>query len=132
MNTTQMKLTADNVRSMMEKCLFAHDEIIDGKIPETAIQVQGIMNRFAFHPGRIKEHTEEIKDMLRQLPPTFSEGWSFLNACMTKDNEHWAEHPTMDMLFSLGQATGNVACCLPREMWTMLPGGMPYYQTKDL
>jgi hypothetical protein len=37
----------------------------------------------------------------------------------------------MEGLFCLGMAIGKVECLMPRKMWTILPGGMPYYLVKD-
>jgi hypothetical protein len=55
---------------------------------------------------------------------------SFLNACMDRHGNHWAEHQTIDFLLCLGLATDQVAFCLPREIWAALPGGMPYFVVK--
>jgi hypothetical protein len=69
--------------------------------------------------------------MLSDLPDEFQAsgggGWSFLNACMTKTGEQWTGmHPTMDKLFMLGIAAGKARWLMPRDMWSVLPGGMPY------
>lgn len=121
-----MKLTADKVMSIAKDCLFANGESMDN-----AVMVDGIVNRYAFHPARLAAHKDEIKDLLHELPDEFQMakggGWSFLNACMDRHGNHWAEHPTMGMLFALGEATGAAKCLMPRDMWNMLPGGVPYY-----
>jgi hypothetical protein len=36
----------------------------------------------------------------------------------------------MDQLFTLGIAIEKVSFQLPREMWNVLPGGMPYLVVK--
>jgi hypothetical protein len=36
----------------------------------------------------------------------------------------------MDELVCLGLAIGRIAFLMPREMWEMLPGGMPYIVVK--
>lgn len=121
-----MKLTADKVMEIAKDCLFA-----DGESMDNAVMVDGIVNRYAFHPDRIKAHADEIKELLLELPDEFQMakggGWSFLNACMDRHGNHWAEHPTMGMLFALGEAVGSVKCLMPRDMWNILPGGVPYY-----
>ena len=38
------------------------------------------------------------------------------------------DHTTMDNLFKLGMAIGKVVCPFPRNMWSALAGGMPYYE----
>jgi hypothetical protein len=69
--------------------------------------------------------------MLLQLPDSFQKdsggGYSFLEACNNKDGNQWTGlHLRMEQLFSLGIATEQVSYCLPRENWSILPGGMPY------
>jgi len=55
-------------------------------------------------------------------------GWSFLDACNDRNGAQWTSlHRTMDQLVCLGHAIGAVSFCLPREMWKILPGGMPYF-----
>ena len=55
-------------------------------------------------------------------------GMPFLQACQTEDGTLWTgEHQMMDKLFSMVIAVGLVKACFPRCMWSILPGGMPYY-----
>ena len=107
-------------------CLYSDDESIDGHIP-----VEGIMATYGLHPDRLEATREQVKGWLAQLPEAFHKsgggGMSFLNACMTRDDEQWGEHPSMEKLFVLGMGLGLVKCCMPRAMWRVLPGGMPYY-----
>lgn len=121
-----MKLTSEAVDEMLRKCLFADDEAMDD-----AVKVEGIVNNYAFHPGRISEHTAEISDMLSELPNEFQAsgggGWSFLNACMDKHGNQWTGlHQQQERLFALGIAAGKARWLLPREMWSALPGSVPY------
>ena len=55
-----------------------------------------------------------------------SGGWSFLALCMDKNGEIWGEHESVEELICLGIAIGMVGYSTPREMWSILPGGMPY------
>lgn len=129
------ELTAENVTRIISDSLFRSEEVPgdpgEKTPPADAVIVEGIMNRWAFHPGRLEGHRQEIADMLSQLPEEFQihkgGGWTFLNACMTRDGRQWGEHRSMDELFSLGQGLKLVKCQMPRDMWRMLPGGMPYY-----
>lgn len=127
-----MELTAEKVKSVFMDCLYRDDEVIDDEvIPEKAIVVEGIIKNFGFHPERIESHKKEIVDLLMELPATFQKnvgaGWSFLNACQTKDRKQWADlHQDMEALFVLGMAIGKVKYVFPRAMWNTLPGGMPY------
>ena len=123
---------AEKTRELMKHCLFKDTELVDGKPPENAVIVEGIVNRFGFHPGRIAEKKDEIKELLDEMPASFhiggGGGMSFLNLCMDKHDNHWAEHQTMGDLVCLGIAAGMAKYCLPRDMWNMFPGGMPYVQ----
>jgi hypothetical protein len=126
-----MKLSAENVDAVVKDCLYRDEEITPGKTPEGVVIVEGIMTKFGFHPGRLAAHKEDIREMLSELPDQFfvgkGGGWSFLNACMTKEGEQWGEHRDMDALFSLGIGVGFVRNQLPRDMWAVLPGCMPYF-----
>jgi hypothetical protein len=120
------ELTATNVHDVFRKCLFN-----PGEDTSAAVIVEGIMSRFGFHPERLESNKQDVIDMLGQLPESFDEdkggGMSFLNACVRRDGVQWGEHPTMELLFVLGMAVGRVKLCAPRSMWTMMPGGMPYF-----
>jgi len=123
------KLTSEAVQKLFFDCLFTDDEIKDGP-PKQIVEVQGIISRIGFHPGRLESHREEVKALLAELEDSFHEekggGWSFLNACMTKDGEQWGEHQNMEQLFALGIGLKLARWVMPREMWSSLPGGMPY------
>lgn len=129
-----MDLTAQNVRDVVLDCLFDDDESTDD-----AVMTDGIMNPWAFHPERLESHREDVRSMLMQLHPTFRQseggGWSFLNGCMLGENENliWGEQPTVDQLFVLGQAL-ELGEYTPRQrdLWPVLPGGVPYYVVKDV
>jgi hypothetical protein len=112
-------------------CLFSKEEINDG-IPENAVKVEGIVRSFGFHPDRLEKQRETVKDWLLTLPQEFRKevagGWSFLNACQDKNGSQWTDlHVRMDELFCIGMGLNLVRLLLPREMWKVLPGGMPYY-----
>ena len=121
-----MNLNSENVQAVFTECLFK-----EGEDTSNAIIVEGIVNNFGFHPERIKEHKDDISSMLNELPEQFQKdsggGWSFLNACMTKRDVQWGEHQNMEQLFTLGMACKKVKSLMPRNMWSALPGGMPYY-----
>jgi hypothetical protein len=131
-------LSADRVIDIMKDCLFDDEDLgSDGKtVPNDAVIVEGIVNNYAFNPKRLNDHAKEIGELLLELPDEFLRskggGMSFLNACMDRHGNHWAEHRTMEVLFVLGMAVGKVKLCLPRDMWTVLPGGMPYYSVDDV
>lgn len=133
-----MELTAENVKETGLACMFSDEEIgtkTDDEMKAIAIVSEGITVNFVFSPDKIKQQKENIKSLLSQLPDEFMKsgggGWSFLNACVTKNGTQWGEHRIMETLFCLGEAAGIVQLCMPREMWDILPGGMPFY-TIDL
>jgi hypothetical protein len=69
--------------------------------------------------------------MLSDLPDEFQArkggGWSFLNACMDRHGHQWTGlHQQQERLFALGIACGKARWLFPRQLWTSLPGGMPY------
>lgn len=74
--------------------------------------------------------------MLNELPMNFmqsgGQGWSFLNMCVDKNGNQWTgSHEIVDKLVCLGIASGYANFVLPRGMWKILPGGMPYIAIDD-
>ena len=85
-----------------------------------------------FSKSEIEKHKIEITGMLKCLPNEFMQnqggGYSFLKACNDKNGNQWTgSHFQMEKLFALGIAVEKVKCLLPREIWEVLPGGVPYY-----
>lgn len=117
------------------KCLYEPEEIKDfkeGEVPEGVVLVEGIQGKFGFHPGRLEEQRSKVNEWLRALPHQFRRnvggGWSFLEACNQENGIQWTGlHQRMEQLFSLGLGLKLVELQMPREMWRILPGGMPYY-----
>lgn len=124
-----MLINPNRVNEILRDCLFNEDEIVNGTPIVEPIAVDGVRMKIVFHPGRVEANKAEIAQILIQLPEEFKEGWSFLNLCMDKEGNHWAEHRTCDELVMLGLATGLMEYVLPREMWGAFPGGMPYVRT---
>lgn len=123
-------LDADRVREIFLDCLSR-----DGEDTSNHIKAEGITTTVGFNPNRLNGHKAEIVAMLDELPDGFKKsgggGMSFLNACNDKHGNQWTGfHRTMEQLFQLGVAIGKVECLLPREMWSILPGDMPYYTVK--
>lgn len=121
-------LSAESVEELFDKCL-AH-----GTVSHPTVTVVGILHTAAFAINELERNKKLIGGMLAQLPTEFlpkdrggGNGWSFLQACMDKDGNQWTGlHQTMEKLFMLGLGTDQVAYCLPRELWSGLPGSMPY------
>jgi hypothetical protein len=127
MSDTKEILSAERVNAIFGDVLFK-----DGEDTTNHIKAEGVMQTFGFNPERLKAHEAEIAEMLDELPDQFKAsaggGWSFLNACDDKHGRQWTGmHATMEQLFALGVGTGKAQLLMPREMWEVLPGGMPYY-----
>lgn len=124
-------LSAERVEAVFVDCLYK-----DGEDTSDHIPAEGIVSTAGFKPSKIEQYRDEIHNMLGELPDNFRSsgggGWSFLNACMDKHGYQWTGlHRTMEHLVQLGIATGEVEYLLPREMWSALPGGMPYFAVKQ-
>ena len=124
-------IDAKEVHAILIDCLYRDSEIIDGKPSPDPIISEGILQPFGLHPERIASHAQRIHEILLALPEPFREdkggGWSFLNACNDANGDQWGEHISMNALFVLGMAAGKCRLVVPREMWSVLPGEMPYY-----
>ncbi len=120
------------VEDLFVKCLYTDDETI----PDEPTITHGVMNDYALNPERLEANRELIAALLAELPDEFQSGkgggWSFLNACMDRHGNLWTGmHPTVEKLVVLGIATGQAEFLLPREIWSVLPGGMPYFAVKS-
>ena len=121
------KLTADKVNETFLSCLFrSKDDAV------AYVKASGVVSSVGFDPQSLAKNKEKIHEFLLQLPKEFQQdsggGYSFLAACNDKDGVQWTGlHKDMEELFLLGLATGYVQCLMPRNMWPVLPGGMPYY-----
>jgi hypothetical protein len=127
-------LHADLVKNVFLDCMFRDEEVVDGVPIAEPVKVEGVVNNFGFHPTRLESHKEEIKSLLAELPKEFHQhtggGMSFLNACVDKDGNQWGEHRSIEQLMCLGIGVGAVMYCMPKEVWSVLPGGMPYFMVK--
>jgi hypothetical protein len=126
-----MVLSSQKVRDIFMECLFK-----EGEATDNMVKAEGIMHTFGFNPERLSTHKDKIMSLLLDLPVEFLQscggGYSFLNACMNKDNIQWTgDHATMEQLLCLGLATQQASYVMPKEMWGLFPGGMPYFTIHD-
>lgn len=134
MSATETKAAA--VERIFMDCLFRDNELVDGKPPmEPIVPSTSIVHPVGLHPLRVAQHRADIADLLSDFPSEFYSngggGWSFLNFCNTADGAQWTGlHLRMEQLCQLGGAVGLIEFQLPREMWSVLPGGMPYLVIK--
>jgi len=140
-----MELTSENLQGVTKDCMPEEGEItsaqaqdiLDGKVESDkfVVLIKGIVSTFAFVKEKITKHEEDIRSMLSELPENFRQdkggGWTFLNACNRADGVQWTGlHRDMEALFCLGIAAGLAEWTMPREMWEVMPGGMPYVAIK--
>ena len=119
-------LDPERVETIFLDCLFK-----DGEDTSNHIVAEGIVRTVGFNPERVERHKTEIEALLDELPDQFKKsrggGWSFLNACLDRHGNEWTGlQMRMEQLFQLGIAIGKVEYQLPRDVWSALPGGMPY------
>lgn len=122
MHTSRPRL----IDSLFTSCLFR-----EGEPTQDAVVADGITARFGFHPERLKAAVPELRALVGStVPDAFMSdgggGSSFLDLAFDREGVHWAEHPTLQQLVVLCVASGLAAYCLPREVWHVLPGGVPY------
>jgi len=122
-----IKLTTQNVKTIFSACLYGEGENL-----AKMVTIEGVIHKYGLHPDRLEANRKKIKELLLQLPVQFRKttggGWSFLQACENIEGQLWTgEHMIMEQLFVLGMAIKLVDCQLSREVWSLMPGGMPYY-----
>jgi hypothetical protein len=130
----EFRLDPAMVEEAFKDCLYDTKE--EAEADPNAVQVEGIVFNAVLNPLKLEEWQERIVKMLMELPDNYRQsgggGWSFLNACDDRHGNQWTGlHQTMSMLFILGEGIGKVKSVLPRDMWSALPGGMPYYVILD-
>ena len=125
-----LELTAENVYALLEECSRPFP------VPD-ADDIITVQHHLYFSRDKLEANRASIDELLAQLPTGFRAlgygegaggGWSFLNACERADGVHWGQQRDVDLLLGLGLAIGSVQWSLPRDVWEVLPGGMPYFQ----
>jgi len=128
-----MELTSPNVENLFLDCLFK-----EGEDTTNAVLAEGVMLKVGFNPERLAKNREEIISLLSQCDEKFmaegsAKGYSFLGFCEDKNGNLWTGvHAVCDNLICMGLAIDKVVFLLPREVWAVLPGGMPYLAIKNL
>lgn len=119
----------EQVRNIMCDCLFAEMPADDTK----CIGIPSVTRLFALNPSKVELHRSEIFTILRELPLEFwdqksggKDGYTFMSLPFDRDGNQWGEQVNADELMTLGLATGYMRYMFPIEMWTMLPGKVPY------
>jgi hypothetical protein len=124
-----VKTLAERVDAIIDDSLFRAVETATG-VPDDAVIVKGILHDYAFHPQRVAGHRADIAALCDELAPQFHKshggGWSFLNLCVDKYGDQWGDHINCEALLCLAMATQQGGYLMPRDMWSALPGGLPY------
>lgn len=120
-----LDLTAENVFKVFSDCLLKEEEIKDGEPICEYTMAEGIISDFVFNKERLNQHIDDIIELIEQLP-SIEQGPSFLNLCINVNGTQWGEHRNVEQLVALGVASNKLRYCLPKEMWSILPGGMPF------
>ena len=117
-------IDSSRVSKLFMECMF--NDVEDAKIHEPVI-VEGIKIAIGLHPQYLEEHKSEINDIIDQLPTEFSKGFSFLGLSNDINGNQWTGmHQVMEQILLLGLAIKRMEYCAPKELWSSLPGGMPY------
>lgn len=95
------------------------------------MRVECIIHSFVFSSEKLAEAKPRIAAVIRAVASDSflrgkGGGMSFLSLCEDRAGSLWAEHGTMEMLVGLAIGAGLGGFCLPREVWNVLPGAMPY------
>lgn len=130
------KLSSAAVNAAFMACLFTDEEAKDESLTSKAVVVEGIVHTVGLHPEHLESKREEVKAMLSELPDQFfaskGGGWTFLNLCETKAGERWTGlQQIMEQLCMLAIGLKLGEWCVPRPMWPVLPGGVPYVVFKE-
>ena len=93
----------------------------------TAISVEGIVHTYMFNPERLEKMRASILEVVAMLPERFNQGYTFLDLCKTKDDELWTDNQFVsEQLVVMSIGLGLMEYCFSRDVWKMLPGGVPY------
>jgi len=121
-----INVTASNMSELTQNA-FMDSLFKEGEDTTDYVKVEGITSMFGFHPQRLEEKRELVTALLAELPAEFKEGYTFLNFCTTKDGEQWtSEHIVCEQLIVMAIGLDLMSYCMPREMWAILPGRVPY------
>lgn len=122
---------------LIRYCLFKEEELPgQGRIPDGAVLVEGLTGRFYFHPIRLKEIKSKVKALIKNLvqPSFFTSqggGMSFLKLVEAKDGTIWGEQRSANVLLCLAVALNEATILVPRHLWYLFPGGVPYIRFND-
>lgn len=117
------------VNDLMLACLINKPEF-DANDPD-AVVVEGLTAKFVFSREALETARGEYLQLAQEhlddkFKKSIGEGYSFLGLPFNKRGEQVCEHPTAQGFLVLGLGMGVAEYCLPKELWVVLPGGVPY------
>lgn len=116
--TNMAKLTEE----AFKECLFK-----EGEDTTNYVKVEGICATFGLHPQRLEKKRKLVTELLSKLPTEFKNGYTFLAFCITKNGYCWtSEQRVGEQLLVMAIGLGLAEYCLPKEMWSVFPSGVPY------
>lgn len=114
---------ADRVHTLLLSCLYEQTPADTSE----ALRIEGVVLRFGFDPAAVARHRDAIQTLVDELvPDAFYEGMSFLMLCQDRKGRQWGEQRNADELLCLALAVGRAAYPISRDLWGVLPGGVPY------
>lgn len=124
---------SDEMDRIMSIVLYREDEVKDLKdeeMPQGCIFVRGLAHNFGFHPERLLDSAEDVRKILNAVVADefmgAEGGWSFLNLVVGRNSEIWGNQVDAEGLLCLALGLGWAEILVPRSMWQMMPGGVPY------
>jgi hypothetical protein len=131
-------ITVEAINKIMDDVMLTEEEAIEVRAdlnsipanPDKYVVAEGIVHKFVFMKDRLEAHRSEVVDIINQLPNEFRKsgggGWSFLNLCTDKDGNQWGEQHDAEALYVIANGLGLAKTQMPKTMWGMFPGGVPY------
>jgi len=123
-------IDAKEVGEIFEDCLYKGEKP-NCETSEDTIVVEGVVHNFAIDLSKLEKHADRVAELLGYLPTNFHKsgggGWSFLQMCDDRNGVQWTGfHMRMEQLLVLGIALKKARIQVPRDMWKVFPGGVPY------
>ena len=128
-----VKLSSNSVGDVFRSCLFSEEELTESGLPASAmVKVEAVADTYGFSQANLETVKDNIIELLMQLSESFfkgiGDGDSFSNAVRNDRGIVWTKSQVeVDQLLALGLGIGMITYSLPRDMWAILPGGMPYF-----
>lgn len=123
------------VEDALRDCLYDEYEMqaAEHRPPEDAVIVEGVVNKFGFHPERLESYRDQVREWLNALDDKFRAdgggGWSFMRMPFDEKERQWGEQRTADFLLCMAIGLDLAKFAAPREVWQSLPGSVPYIVT---